>query len=147
MNARLKWLNEWDWRPMARTLIWLTVAVAAAKRAGYRTPSLGHVIQELALGWVLTFGLLTRVQLWLVMGALRLFWTLDDWTYAASEWLVRPVAGGAPFALNFMAAAAAQLALMTGSLAVWSAANLGPRVLAALETGARAVLSMLPQLF
>ncbi len=102
MKARLNWwLHEWDWRPMARLIVWLTIAVAAARRSGYQPPSLGAVAQELALGCLLTFGLLTRLQLWLAMGAVRLFMELDDWTYAAAAWMVQPVVGRAPFALKF----------------------------------------------
>ncbi len=144
MNARLRWwVEEWDWRPLARTAIWLAIAVAAAKRSGFRPPSLGAIAHELILGWLLTFGLLTWVQIRLVLGAVHLFMALDDWTYAASEWLVRPVAGRAPFAVNFLAALAAQLAMVFGSLTVWSAAHLGPRVLALLEAGAQALVRVI----
>ncbi|MBI5629908.1 MAG: hypothetical protein HY921_03370 [Elusimicrobia bacterium] len=144
MKARLHWwLHEWDWRPMARLIVWLAIAVAAAKRSGYQPPSLGAIARELVLGCLLTFGLLTRLQLWIALGALRLFLALDDWTYAAAEWLVRPVAGRAPFAVNFLAALAAQLALVWGSLAAWRAAHLGPRVLGLLEVGARELVRLL----
>lgn len=68
---------------------------------------------------------------------------LDDWTYAASEWLVRPVAGRAPFAINFLVALAAQLALVLGSMTAWNAAHMGPRALALLESVLRAVFTAL----
>lgn len=60
MNARLRWwLHEWDWRPLARTIVWLGIVVVTAKRSGYHPPSLGAVWRELMLGWLLTFSLLT----------------------------------------------------------------------------------------
>lgn len=115
MNARLRWwIEEWDWRPLARMIIWIALAVLAAKRTGYRPPSFGVIARELVLGWLLTFGLLTWIQMHLVAGALRLYLALDEWSYAASEWIVRPVAGRASFAVNFLAALAVQLALVVG---------------------------------
>lgn len=143
MSARLRrWIEEWDWRPLARMAIWIALAVVAAKRSGYRPPSLSMIARELVLGWLLTFGLLTWIQMHLAMGALRLFMALDAWTYAASEWLVRPVAGRASFAINFLAVLAVQLGLVLGGLAYWRAAHLGPRVLALLESGFRLLLGV-----
>lgn len=127
MNARLRWwLHEWDWRPLARTIVWLGIAVVAAKRSGYRPPSLGAIAHELVLGWLLSFGLLTWVQVRLALGIVWLFMKLDDWTYAASEWLVRPVAGRAPFAVNFLTALAAQIALVFAAIAAspWALTNI-----------------------
>lgn len=143
MNPRLRWwIEEWDWRPLARMLIWIALAVVAAKRSGYWPPSFGMIARELVLGWLLTFGLLTWIQMHLAMGVVRLYLVLDDWSYAASEWLVRPVAGCAPFAVNFLAALAVQLGLVLGGLCYWRAAHLGPRVLALLEGGFRLLLGV-----
>lgn len=117
MNARLRcWVEEWDWRPLARTIIWLGVAAVVLKRSGYRPPSLDAIVRELVLGFLLTAGLLTRLQVWLLMAALRLFMAVDDWTYALAERLVRPVAGRASFAVNFMAALGGQLILVLALL-------------------------------
>jgi hypothetical protein len=143
MNARLRWwIVEWDWRPLARLLVWIVLAVVAAKRGGYRPLSLDSIARELILGWLLSFGLLTWLQIRLAAGAVWLYLTLDDWTYAASEWIVRPVAGRAPFAVNFLAALAVQLGLVLGGLAYWRAAHLGPRVLALLESSFRLLLGV-----
>lgn len=117
MNACVKvWLQEWDWRPLARTIVWLCLAIAAARRNGFHTPSLGSIVHELALGFLLTGGLLTWLQLWLASAALQLFWTLDDWTFAASEWVVRPVAGRRTFTARFVAALAVQLCMVIGAM-------------------------------
>lgn len=140
MNGRFgRWLRDWDWRPLARLIVWIALAVAAAQWSGYRLPSLQTVARELVLGWLLTFGLLTRLQLWLAMGALRLFMALDDWTYGLSERLVRPLAGRAPFTINFLAALAVQLALVGGSIASWRAVDLGARLAEALERAMRSL--------
>lgn len=74
------------------------------------------------------------------MGVVRLFMALDDWTYSASEWIIRPVAGRAPFAVNFLVALAVQLALILGGLGYWRSAQLGPRVLTLVDSGLRALL-------
>ena len=71
----------------------------------------------LVLGWLLTFGLLTWIQLRLALGALWLLMKLVDWAYTAAERIVRAAAGRAPFALDFLAALAAQVALVFGLLA------------------------------
>lgn len=119
MSARVRWLmNDWDWRPLARTALWLAIAFVAIKRGGYRLPSLSVIAHELILGWLLTFGLLTRLQLWLALAALRLFMAFDDWTYAVSEWIARPIAGSAPFAVNFLVTLVAQLGLVAAVVQV-----------------------------
>lgn len=115
MSARFgRWLKEWDWRPLARLIVWIALAVVAAKRGGYRPPSLDSIARELILGWLLSFGLLTWLQIRLAAVAVWLYLTLDDWTYAVSEWIVRPVAGCASFAASFVAAFTVQIALVLG---------------------------------
>lgn len=129
MSARFgRWLKEWDWRPLARMIVWLAIVAAAAERSGFRPPALAVVVRELALGWLLSFGLLTWLQIRLAMGAWWLFMALDDWTYAASERLVRPVVSRAPFAVGFLVALAAQIALVFGAIGV------SPRVLTSIST-------------
>lgn len=119
MSARFgRWLKEWDWRPLARMILWIALAVVAAKRSGYHPPSFHVIARELILGWLLSFGLLTWLQVRLVTGAVWLFMLLDDWSYAASEWIAGPVAGRASFTVNFLAALAVQLALVLGVLAL-----------------------------
>jgi hypothetical protein len=143
MNARLRgWVEEWDWRTLARLIVWLAIANTAANRTGVHFASPGAILEAFVLGWLLTFGLLAWLQIWIVVLAVRLYFLLDDWTYALSEWIVRPISGRAPFAVNFLAALAVQLGLVRGGLAYWHAAHLGPRVLALLESGFRLVLGV-----
>ena len=141
MNSRLRWwVEEWDWRPLARLIVWLAIAVMAVKRAGLHFASPGAILEAFVLSWMLTFGFLAWLEIWVVVLAVRLYFLLDDWTYALSEWIVRPVSGRAPFAVNFLAALAVQLGLVRGGLAYWHAAHLGPHVLALLDRGFLAFL-------
>ena len=141
MNARLSWwVHEWDWRPLARLIVWLAIANAAANRTGVHFASPGAILEAFVLGWLLTFGLLAWLQIWIVVLAVRLYFLLDDWTYALSEWIVRPISGRAPFAVNFLAALAVQLGLVRGGLAYWHVAHLGPRVVTLVDCGFRILL-------
>lgn len=126
-------LMNWDWRPLARTLVWCGAAGAAVRHYRVPLPDPAAVARELVLGWLLTFGLLTWLQLRLFLGVLWVLAKLDDWTYAAAEWIVRPVAGRASFTVNFIAALAVQLGIVFGAVGLWRAAD-GSRVVAPLDS-------------
>lgn len=115
MNRFASWLRDWDWRPLARLFVWSGLAGAALRYYRVPLPEPSTVLRELVLGWLLTFGLLTWLQALLLMSAWCLFLKLDDWSYAAAEWIVRPVAGRASFVLNFVAALLVQVALVLGT--------------------------------
>ena len=141
MNARLSWwVHEWDWRTLARLIVWLAIANTAANRTGVHLASPGAILEAFVLGWLLTFGLLAWLQIWIVVLAVRLYFLLDDWTYALSEWIVRPISGRAPFAVNFLAALAVQIGLVLGGLAYARAAHLGPRFQLLVDGGVRILL-------
>jgi|GEM_PF-6823813 len=143
MNSRLRWwVEEWDWRPLARLIGWLAIAFVAIKRAGVHFASPGAILEAFVLSWLLTFGFLGWLEIWIVVLVVRLYFLLDEWTYALSEWIVRPTIGRAPFAVNFLAALAVQVGLVLGGLAWGRAAHLGPRVLALLESGFRLLLGV-----
>ncbi len=133
MENFLRWLREWDWRPLARLLTWCGIAALAVHCGYLPRPEPRAIMRELILGWLLSFGLLTWVQVRLVTGAWWAFMTLDEWTYDLSSWIVRPVAGAAPFAVNFMAALSVQLSLVLGSLAFFRTADAGTRLVALLD--------------
>lgn len=114
MNRFASWLRDWDWRPLARLVVWIGLASAAVRFYRVPLPEPSVVVKELVLGWLLTFGLLTWLQALLLTSAWCLFLKLDDWSYAAAEWIVRPVAVRASFALNFVAALLVQVALVLG---------------------------------
>ena len=141
MNARLRWwVQEWDWRPLARLIVWLAIAVMAVKRAGVHFASPGAILEAFMLSWLLTFGFLGWLEIWIVVLVVRLYFLLDEWTYALSEWIVRPIIGCAPFAVHFMAALTVQLVLVLGGLACGRGAHLGPHVIALLDRGLLALL-------
>lgn len=117
MNRFASWLRDWDWRPLARLFVWIGLASAGLRYYSVPLPDPAAVLRELILGWLVTFGLLTWLQALLFMSAWCLFLKMDDWSYAAAEWIVRPVTGQAPFALNFLAALLAQVALVLGTCA------------------------------
>jgi hypothetical protein len=115
MNRLESWLHDWDWRPLARLFVWIGLTCAVLRYYRVSLPDPAAVLRELILGWLLTFGLLTWLQVLLLMSAWCLFLKLDDWSYAAAEWIVRSVAGRASFALNFTAALLVQIALVCSS--------------------------------
>jgi hypothetical protein len=115
MNARLRWwVEEWDWRPLARLIVWLAIAALAVKRAGVHFASPGAYLEAFVLSWLLTLGFLGWLEIWIVVLVVRLYFLLDEWTYAISEWVVRRFAGRVSFAVNFLAALAVQLVLVLG---------------------------------
>ena len=130
MENFLRWLREWDWRPLARLLVWCYLVGAAVRYYRVPLPDPAAILRELVLGWLLTFGWLTWLQALLITGAWRVFMALDDWTYTLAAWIVRPIAGAAPFAVNFIAAFAVELALVLGAIGAWRTGHMGARLLA-----------------
>ncbi len=121
--------QDWDWRPLARLVVWvLLVATWAHWRQAFSRDLMHRVLRELVLGWLLSFGWLTYVQALIATSAFRLALALDHAAYALSERLVRPFAGRAPFAANFAAAFGVELGLVYGAAQFWRAAQLGDRV-------------------
>lgn len=136
MNARLRWwVHEWDWRPLARLLVWLSLGVLALKRTGFHPPGLGRLAGESLAAFLLTGGLMTYAQLWALGLATNLYFWLDGRTYALAERFVRPVVGRAHFAVGFLAALAAQLGIVLGGLACCRAAHLVPHLLTLIDGG------------
>ena len=131
-TAAFAW-QDWDWRPLARLVIWLLLTAAWARGRHILSLDLMHrVLRELVLGWLLSFGWLTYVQALIATSAFRLALALDHAVYALSEWLVRPFTGRASFATNFGAAFGAELVLVFGSVQLWRAAHMGDRATALL---------------
>lgn len=125
--------QDWDWRPLARLVVWVLLAAVLARRRHAVSQDLLHqVFRELVLGWLLSFGWLTYIQALIATSAFRLALALDHAAYALSERLVRPFAGRAPFAANFAAAFGMELVLVFGSVQFWRAAHMGDRVTALL---------------
>lgn len=125
--AAFAW-EDWDWRPLTRLGVWTLLAAAWARwRHALPLDLLQRAVRELALGWLLSFGILTYVQSLLAAGALRLALTLDEVAYALSARLVRPFLGRAPFAVTFVAAFGAELVLVLGSVQLWQTMHLGSR--------------------
>ena len=141
MNSRLRWwVEEWDWRALARLIVWLAIAVMAIKRAGFHFASPGAILEAFVLSWLLTFGFLGWLEIWIVVLVVRLYFLLDEWTYTLSEWIVRSVVGRVPFAVNFLTALAVQIGLILGGVAFWRAVHLSPHILAAIDGGLRRIL-------
>lgn len=125
--------QDWDWRPLARLVVWVLLAAVWARRRDAVSLDLLHqVLRELVLGWLLSFGWLTYVQALIATSAFRLALAFDAAAYALSERLVRPFAGRAPFAANFAAAFGMELVVVFGSVQFWRAARMGDHVTALL---------------
>ena len=125
--------QDWDWRPLARLVVWVLLAATWARWEQVLSPALlQRAVREVVLGWLLSFGVLTYVQALIATGALRLVLAFDEAAYALSERLVRPFAGQTPFAVNFAATFSAELMLVLGAAQLWRAAHLGGRVAALL---------------
>jgi len=121
--------QDWDWRPLARLVVWVLLAALWARRRHVVSLDLLHqVLRELVLGWLLSFGWLTYIQALIATSAFRLALAFDAAAYALSERLVRPFAGRAPFAANFAAAFGVELALILGSVQLWRAAHVSGRL-------------------
>jgi len=129
----VRWLEEWDWRRLARFLAWGLVAAAWSQRGPMELlHQAGTVLMNLALVSVLTLGLLTHLLALVVMAAVRLVLTLEDAAYALSERLVRPFLGSPFRPVSFLTALGVEMLLVLGAFAYCRAANLGPRLCAQL---------------
>lgn len=107
--------EDWDWRPLARLLVWVLLAVAWARwRHALSLDLLRRVAREAILGWLLSFGLLTYIQALIATSAFRLALALDEGAYALAERLVRPFLGRASFAVSFAASFGVELAFVLG---------------------------------
>lgn len=130
--------RDWDWRPLARLVGWLSIAaVVAHVRHAAPLALLGQTLTALILLSVLSFGVLTHLLLLAAMAALRLAMAFDDAAYALAERIVRPSMGQAPFAATFVAAFGAELVLVLGAAYCCCAAHVGPRLLTLLMEAAR----------
>lgn len=113
-------LRDWDWRPLARLLGWTAIAWLLAHRQGIKplteaTSFLGGLL----LTWLLFLGSLTHLIAIVAMGAVRAALYADEVAYGLSERLIRPVLGPAPFAVRFLAAFSAEIALVSTLAWVW----------------------------
>ncbi|MEQ1918369.1 MAG: hypothetical protein ABL955_04160 [Elusimicrobiota bacterium] len=138
MENFLRWLREWDWRPLARLLTWSGIAALAVRYGYLPQPEPRAIMREIILGWLLSFGLLTWIQVRLVTGAWWVFMALEEWTYDLSAWIVRPVVGTATFAVNFLAAFAVEIGLAFGAVGAWRTWHMGARLLVLVDLAWRA---------
>ena len=81
-------LTTWDYRPLARTLVWCVVAGAAVRYYRVPLPAPAAVARELLLGWIVrpatgrasfavNFIAALAVQFGIVLGAVRLWRAAD----------------------------------------------------------------------
>lgn len=113
--------EEWDWRPLARLSTWLLLGGGwALSRGAFSSAAMERAAREIILGWLLSFGILTYVQILVATGVMRLALVLDDAAYALAERAVRKVLHPASFAETFLAAYALELVtvLLSARLAV-----------------------------
>lgn len=113
-------LRDWDWRPLARLLGWTVIAWLLARHHGI-DPLAGAAsfLGGLLLLWLLFLGSLTHLIAIVAMGAIRAALYADEAAYAFSERLTRPLVGAAPFAVQFLAAFSAEVALASALACVW----------------------------
>ncbi|MBI5247526.1 MAG: hypothetical protein HY923_10120 [Elusimicrobia bacterium] len=131
-SAAFSW-QDWDWRPLARLIVWVLLAAAWVRwRDALSQDLLRRALREIVLGWLLSFGLLTYAQALIATGALQFALAVDEAAYALAERLVRPFAGRAPFAAKFVAAFSVELVLVLGSVHLWRAAHISGRIAALL---------------
>lgn len=113
-------LRDWDWRPLARLLGWSVIAWLLARRQGIEPMAeAASFLGGLLLTWLLLLGSLTHLIAIVAMGALRATLYADEVAYDLSERLLRPVLGPAPFAVRFLAAFSAEIALVSTLAWVW----------------------------
>ena len=102
--------EEWDWRPLARLTVWLLMAGTwAMSRDILSVAAIERVAREIILGWLLSFGLLTYVQVLIATFAIRLALVVDDFAYAAAERIVRLLLASPTFEKAFLAAFALEI--------------------------------------
>lgn len=102
--------EEWDWRPLARMTVWLLMAGTWAMSRGMLSVAvIERAATEIILGWLLSFGLLTYVQVLIATFAIRLALVADDFAYAAAERIVRLLLASPTFEKAFLAAFALEI--------------------------------------
>ena len=102
--------EEWDWRPLARLTVWLLMAGTwAMSRNILSVAAIERAAREVILGWLLSFGLLTYVQVLIATFAIRLALVVDDFAYAAAERIVRLLLASPTFEKAFLAAFALEI--------------------------------------
>lgn len=128
--------GEWDWRPLARLVAWCLVLAAAVWLGFLPARTIVRCARELILLWLLTFGVLTRLLLILVVGAFRLAAALESLAFRISDWLVEIAFDPGPRALRFASALGVEFMLVTLAALMWNFRDLGTR-LAFMAGGAR----------
>jgi|CXWL01.1.fsa_nt_gi hypothetical protein len=125
---------EWDWRPLARLVGWISIAVFLTHvRLAAPLALLGQALGALILLSVLSFGVLTHLLLFAAMGALRLAMVFDDAAYTLAERIVRPSLGRAPFTVTFIAAFGTEIVLVFGAGSILRAVHADERLWNALS--------------
>ena len=126
--------QEWDWRPLARLVGWISIAaVLAHVRHVSPLAFLGRALTAMILLSVLSFGALTHLLLLAAMGAWQFAMAFDDAAYALAERIVRPALGRASFVATFFAAFGAEIGLVFGVGSALRAAHADARLWAALS--------------
>lgn len=120
--------DEWDWRPLARLLAWCIVLAAASWLGLLPAGAVVRGVRELILLWLLSFGLLTRLIMIVVMVGVRLAGTLEDLAFRISDWLVERTFNPGPRALRFASALGVEFALVSLGAFVWNFADVGARL-------------------
>ncbi|MDX6768815.1 MAG: hypothetical protein SF051_04735 [Elusimicrobiota bacterium] len=109
--------EEWDWRPLARLIAWLILAALWARSRDFVSLAfLQRAFRELLLGWLLSFGVLTYLQVLIATATFRLALAFDDVAYGLSERIVRLFMRRESFAAAFLAAFGLELVLVLGAL-------------------------------
>ncbi len=126
--------RDWDWRPLARLVGWIYIAVLLAHARHFPPIApIGQILETLLFLSVLTFGVATQVLLIAAAVTLRVALAFDEAAYAVAERIVRPALGQASSAATFVAAFGAEIGLVFGAGAVLRAAHADERLWAALS--------------
>lgn len=99
---------------------------------------LAHAGEALLLLCLLSFGLLTYPLSLALAVCVRLYLALDDAAYWIAEWITRPFTHRTPFAVGFLTAYAAEIAIIWGAVGVWRAWHMSTRLLALADLAWRA---------
>ena len=122
--------RDWDWRPLARLAGWTYIAVVLAHAEHVPPPApIGQILETLIWLSILSFGVLGALMIHAASGTLLLALTLDEAAYGLAERIVRPALGRVPAAATFLAAFAAEVALVLGTAYICCAAHVWPRIL------------------
>lgn len=112
MERIMRWLREWDWRPLARLCGWLLIAALLSEGRGMKPWAYAaSFLRDLALTWLLLLGPITHLIAIVAMGGVRAALWLDEAAYSVAERLTRPL-DAAPSVVRFAAAFAIEVALV-----------------------------------